>query len=73
MDTMRKEMRGLMYVGEEDLGKLYAETQFYRMTPADGWQHSEDAIGIYLTRYGRLEVVLVKDKCDTCANYKPIK
>ena len=66
---MEPEIRGVMYVQKEDIKELYKDDRFYIMPYGTPPQH-KNSIGIYVTHYCRLEVVVIKDKCDTCVNYK---
>ena len=67
---MINEIRGVLYVNEWDMKELMKDRNYQRIEIPEP-QH-RGYIGIYLTPYNRLEVVLLRDKCYTCANYKPI-
>ena len=71
-----REIRGILYVKEHDMRELMKDGKFIRMDwhmcidHPDYQPQNKDAIGFYLTRYNRLEVIPI-NCCSTCRHYEP--
>jgi len=68
-EKFRKETQSIMYVDERHYEALLKDVNFYSQIPVG--EAYGDWMGRWLTPYAVIKVVLLRPKCDTCANYKP--
>ena len=65
----RQATQSVIYVDAGGYKELLKDTNYFRESRMR--ETYGDSVGYWLTSFGRIKVILLSPKCDTCTNYIP--